>query len=135
MLWRMLGVDSWLDVASLENVEEDHSFLFLKKSLMKIFFFFLNFWKPEFFEGLENFDFFFLWKIWKSWIFSRNWKFWLMIFFFFFSFFFEKFGILNFWRNWKFWLMNFFRKIWKSWIFQGIENFVWWFFFFFWKAA
>ena len=27
--------------------------------------------------------FFFFWKIWKSWIFSRNWKFWLMIFFFF----------------------------------------------------
>ena len=49
MLWWMLRVDNWLDVASLENMEEDHSFLFLKKNLMKIFFFF--------------------WKIWKSWIF------------------------------------------------------------------
>ena len=38
----MLRVDSWLDVASLENVKEDHSVLFLKKNLMKIFFFFLK---------------------------------------------------------------------------------------------
>ena len=28
------------NVASLENMEKDHSFLFLKKNLMKIFFFF-----------------------------------------------------------------------------------------------
>ena len=53
----MLRVDSWLDVASLENVENDHSFLFLKKNLMKIFFFF--FWKLEFFEGIEIFENFF----------------------------------------------------------------------------
>ena len=38
----MLRVDNWLDVAPLENMEEDHSFLFLKKNLMKFFFFFLN---------------------------------------------------------------------------------------------
>ena len=61
-------------------MEEDHSFLFLKKNLMKIFFFFflnlenLNFLKElkiliddfffffekfgnlEFFQGIENFD-------------------------------------------------------------------------------
>ena len=69
MLWWMLRVDSWLDVASLENVENNHSFLFSKKSLMKIFFGLLNFFvfsknfgNPEFFEGIENFDwcFFFL---------------------------------------------------------------------------
>ena len=80
----MLRVDNWLDIAPLENMENDHSFLFLKRNLMKIFFF----W------------------IWKTWIFRRNWKFWI--------FFFEKFGNLEF--------------------FQGIENFDWWFFFFFfWK--
>ena len=72
MLRRMLRVDNWLDVASLENVEEDHSFLFLKKNLMKIFFFFFlwsnwKFWLMNFFfgkilellnffEGIENFD-------------------------------------------------------------------------------
>ena len=38
-------------------MEEDHSFVFLKKNLMKIFF---EFRKLEFFEGIENFDFFFL---------------------------------------------------------------------------
>ena len=51
-------------------MEEDHSFLFLKKNLMKIFFFFLNlenlnfskelkifkFGNLEFFQGIENFD-------------------------------------------------------------------------------
>ena len=73
MLWWMLRVDNWLDVASLENVENDHSFLFSKKSLMKIFFGLLNFFvfsknfgNPEFFEGIENFDwcffFFFFFK-------------------------------------------------------------------------
>ena len=84
MLWWMLRVDNWLDVAPLENMEEDHSFLFLKRNLMKIFFFFFE-------------------KFGKSWIFWRNWKFWLMIFF-------ENFGNLEF--------------------FQGIENFDWCFFFF-----
>ena len=53
----MLRVDNWLDVAPLENMEEDHSFLFLKKILMKIFFFFFfEFGKLEFFQGIENFD-------------------------------------------------------------------------------
>ena len=44
-------------------MEEDHSFLFLKKNLMKIFFGLLNFFgflknfeNLEFFEGIENFD-------------------------------------------------------------------------------
>ena len=50
-------------------MEEDHSFLFLKKNSMKIFFFenlnfskelkFLNFFlfgNLEFFQGIENFD-------------------------------------------------------------------------------
>ena len=57
----MLRVDNWLDVAPLENMEEDHNFLFLKKNLMKIFFFFFEFEfeKLEFFEGIENFEFFF----------------------------------------------------------------------------
>ena len=138
MLRWVLRMDSWLDVASLENMEEDHSFLFMKKNLMKIFFFF---W------------------IWKTWIFQRNWKFWIYYFFYFFLLllFFEKnLEILNFfWRNWKFWnfFFFFFWKIWKSWIFswnwkfwlmifffekfrnleffQGIENFDWRFFFLF----
>ena len=43
-------------------MEEDHSFLFLKKNLMKIFFFFFEFGKLEFFEGIENLDFFFFEK-------------------------------------------------------------------------
>ena len=129
MLRRMLGVDSWLDVASLENVEEDHSFLFLKKNSMKIFFFFLiwkswifsrnwKFWlviffffkQPKKYEPnalspkalFENFIFLFFWKIWKSWIFSWNWKFW-------FFFFFEKCRSLEFFsRSWKLWLIDFF---------------------------
>ena len=55
------------NVASLENMEKDHSFLFLKKNLMKIFFFFWGkFGNPEFFEGIENFDFFFLVKNFKG---------------------------------------------------------------------
>ena len=57
-------------------MEEDHSFLFLRKNLMKIFFFFFNlenlnfskelkiliffflekFGNLEFFQGIENFD-------------------------------------------------------------------------------
>ena len=92
MLWWMLRVDSWLDVASLENVENDHSFLFLKKNLMMTFFwtfeFFLFFWKIlEILNFLKELKiliddfFFFFGKIWKSWIFSRNWKFWLIFFF------------------------------------------------------
>ena len=44
-------------------MEEDHSFLFLKKNLMNIyiyiFFFFFEFEKLEYFEGIENFEFFF----------------------------------------------------------------------------
>ena len=64
----MLRVDNWLDVAPLENMEEDHSFLFLKKNLIKIlfFFFFWEFGKLEFFKGIENFGFFFFFeKFWK----------------------------------------------------------------------
>ena len=57
----MPRVDNWLDVAPLENMEEDHSFLFSKKNLMNIFFFF-EFEKLEYFEGIENFDFFFFLK-------------------------------------------------------------------------
>ena len=34
------------------------AFLFLKKNLMKIFFFFFEFGKLEFFKGIENFGFF-----------------------------------------------------------------------------
>ena len=54
----MLKVDNWLDVAPLENVEEDHSFLFLKKNLMKIFFsfFFEKFRDLELLKEFENFD-------------------------------------------------------------------------------
>ena len=55
----MLRVDNWLDVAPLENMEEDHSFLFLKENLMKIFFFFFEFEKLEYFEGIEIFYFLF----------------------------------------------------------------------------
>ena len=89
MLRWMLRVDNWLDVAPLENMEEDHSFLFLKKNLMKIFFFF---W------------------IRKTWIFRRNWKFWI------FFFFLEKFRNLDllkefgnfYWIfvHWRFFLWN-----------------------------
>ena len=119
----MLRVDNWLDVASLENMEEDHSFMLLKKNLMKIFFFF--------------------WIFWKSWIFSRNWKFLLMIFFFFWkqpkkykpnapspkallkiSFFFFFFFFERFRKNWLFIYLFFC---------EGIENFDWWTFFFFLK--
>ena len=53
----MLRVDSWLDVAPLENMEEDHSFLFLKKNLMKIFLKKIE--KLEYFEGIEIFYFLF----------------------------------------------------------------------------
>ena len=57
----MLRVDNWLDVAPLENMEEDHSFLFLKKNLMKIlfFFFFLNSKNLNFSKELKILNFFF----------------------------------------------------------------------------
>ena len=58
MLWWMLKVDGWPDVAPLESMEDDHNFLFLVP-------------KEEF-----NEDF--------SWDFRKNWKSWLMIFFFWF---------------------------------------------------
>ena len=147
MLRWMLRVDSWLDVASLENVEEDHSFLFLKKNLMKIFYFF--FW------------------IWKTWIFRRNWKFsnleilnffkelkiliddfffesnlrstspmplvprpFLKIssfffYFLFFYFFLKILEILNFFMELKFLIDDFFLK---NWIFS--RNWKFWIFFF-----
>ena len=71
------GVDNRLDVAPLENMEEDHSFLFLKKNLMKIF---LK-------KNLKNLNIskelkiliFFFWKIKKSWSFEGIWKFLLKI--------------------------------------------------------
>ena len=83
---------------------------------------------PRPFLKISFFFIFFFWKFWKSWIFSWNWKFWLIFFFkqpkkyesnapspkaFFenfllFFFFFGNFGNLEF--------------------FQGIENFDWWFF-------
>ena len=66
----MLRVDNWLDVASLENVEEDHSFSVPEEEFNEDFFFFflnleiLNFSKElkilinEFFENFGNFEFF-----------------------------------------------------------------------------
>ena len=114
MLRRMLRVDNWLDVAPLKNMEDYHSFLFLKKNLMKIFFFFLNLENLNFLKGLKILKNFFFWKIWKSWIFSWNWKFWLMIFFFFLKqpkkyepnapspkAFFENFLLFFFWKIYK----------------------------------
>ena len=77
-------------------MKEDDSFLFLKKNLMKIFFF-LNLKNLNISKELKILIFFF-WKIWKSWIFSRNWKFWLIFFFFW--------------------------KIKKSWSFEGIWKFL-----------
>ena len=82
------------------NMEEDHSFLFLKKNLMKIFFFLnlknLNISKELkiliffFLKNLEILNFFkelkilidfffFFWKIKKSWSFEGIWKFLLKI--------------------------------------------------------
>ena len=63
-------------------MEEDHSFLFLKKNLMKIFFFF---GKLEFFKGIEKFE--------KKISFSFS------FFLFFFFFFFEKFGNFEFFQG------------------------------------
>ena len=135
MLRWILRVDSWLDVASLENVEEDHSFLFLKKNLMKIFFFFLNFENLNFSKELKILNFFFkknleILNFWRN---LKKFDWWIFFFFFesglrstspmplvprpflkiffFFLFFFWKFGNLEF--------------------FHGIEIFDWWFFF--WK--
>ena len=83
MLRRMLGVDSWLDVASLENVEEDHSFLFLKKNLTE-FFFFLNFENLNFSKELKILNFFFE-KFGNLEFLKEFEKIWLMKFFLFFS--------------------------------------------------
>ena len=89
MLRRMLRVNNWLDVAPPKNMEEDHSFLFLKWNLIKIFFFFLNlenlnfskelkildyfilFFEKNleilnFFEGIENFDWWFFFSNLRS---------------------------------------------------------------------
>ena len=147
MLRRMLGVVTWLDVASLENVEEDHSFLFLKKNSMKFFFFFenLNFSKELkflkfFFFNLEILNFF------------KELKILIGDFFFFFlkqpkkyesnalspKALFENFIFLFFWNiwkswifswNWKFWLIFFFFEKFRNLeFFQGIENFEFFFF-------
>ena len=62
MLRWMLRVDNWLDVAPLENMEEDHSFLFLKRNLMKIFFFLKNLEILNFLKELKFLNFFFFWK-------------------------------------------------------------------------
>ena len=56
----MLRVDSWLDVAPLENMEEDQSFMFLKKNLMNIFFFFWT-WPKKYKPKSKGF--FFFWKM------------------------------------------------------------------------
>ena len=121
MIQRMLRVDNWLDVAPLANVEGDHSFLFMKKILMKIFFFF----------G----------KIWKSWIFFMELKILIDDFFFFF----EKFGNLEFFQgieNFDWFFFFFFLKyedcsLSKSEedededVVKAMKIYSWWFFFFF----
>ena len=82
------------------------------------FFFFEKFGNLEFFQGIENLDFFFFFE--ESWIFSRNWKFW--IFFernlrstslmplvprpflkFFFLFFFWNMKICSLSKKWRRW--------------------------------
>ena len=133
---------------------------------MKIFFFFFKFGKLKFLEGIENFYFdffFFFWKnleilnffkelkIWiflfeESWIFSRNWKFW--IFFernlrstslmplvprpflkFFFLFFFWNMKICSLSKKWRRW-----RWRWR-WSKSDEDLFMMFFFFFFgWKT-
>ena len=128
MLRWMLRVDNWLDVAPLKNMEEDHSFLFLKKNLMKIFFFF-----------------------WKTWIFQRNWKLWnfflfLFLSFSFFFFFLKNLEILNFFKELKILIdfFFFFFEIWRFVHYQKVKKWRWrcrWsdkdlfmmIFFFFWK--
>ena len=144
MLRWMLRVDSWLDVASLENAEEDHSFLFLKKNSMKIFFvfFFLNLENLKFLKELKILIFFFLKKleILNFWRNLKKFDWW--IFFFFesglrnmspmplisrpflkISFFFLKYEdlfIIKKWRRWR----------WS----KSDENLFMMFFFFFWKT-
>ena len=111
MLRWMLRVDSWLDVAPLENMEEDHSFLFLKKNLMKMFFFFLkileilNFLKELKILTSEFFFFFFKFESNLKSMSPMN----PSPKAFFFSFF-ENSFLKN--RNLEF--------------FEGIENFDWW---------
>ena len=130
MLQWMLRVDSWLDVASLENVEEDHSFLFLKWNLIKIFFFFFDLENLNFSKELKIENFFFS-KILEILNVFKELK--ILIDDFFFFFFFEKFRSLEFFQGIeKIWLMIFFWKIWKSWIFSRNWKF-WLMIFFFWK--
>ena len=70
-------------------------------------------------------NFFFFWKIWKSWILSRNWK-----------------NLIDdfFWKIWKSWIFEkklidefffFFGKIWKSWILSRNWKKIWLMIFFF----
>ena len=132
MLRWMLRVDNWLDVAPLENMEDDHSFLSMKKNLMKIIFFFLNLENLNFLKELKILKNFFFWKIWKSWIFSWNWKFWLMIFFFLL----KNLEILNFFKELKILIFEFFfEKFGNLEFFHGnrvkaMKIYTWWFFFF-----
>ena len=119
----MLRVDNWLDVASLENMEEDHSFMLLKKNLMKIFFFFfLNILEIlNIFKELKIFidDFFFsfesnlrsmspsspkafFWKFPSSFSFLFFfWKDLERIVFFFFFLKYEDLFIIKKWRRWR----------------------------------
>ena len=130
MLRRMLGVDSWLDVASLENVEEDHSFLFLKKNSMKIFFFFFKFGNLEFFQGIENFDWWFFFFLKQPKKYEPNALSPKALFEFFF--FLKNLEVLNFFMELKILIdFFFFEKFRNLEFFQGIENFE--LFFFFWK--
>ena len=105
MIQRMLRVDNWLDVAPLANVEGDHSFLFMKKILMKIFFFFGKIWKSWiFFMELKILidDFFFFLKILEILNFFMELKFLIDDFFFFL----KTLEILNFFKELK--ILNFF---------------------------
>ena len=86
MLWWMLRVDNWLDVAPLENMEEDYSFLFLKKNLMKTSFFLKNLKILNFWRNLKEFDWWF--------------------------FFLKNLEILNFWRNLEIFIGDFSFGIW-----------------------
>ena len=95
MLRWMLRVDSWLDVASLENVEKNHSFLFPKKNLMKIFF--LDFW-----------IFLFFWKFLEILNFLKELKFLIDDFFFL-----KNLEILNFFKELKILIDDFF-FFWKQ---------------------
>ena len=146
MLRWMLRVDSWLDVASLENAEEDHSFLFLKKNSMKIFFvfFFLNLENLKFLKELKILIFFFFEKIGNLEFLKEFEKIWLMNFFFFenglrnmspmplisrpflkISFFFLKYEDLFIIKKWRRW-----RWRWS----KSDEDLFMMIFFFFWKT-